>query len=175
MMDELTIERMQLEDMAEVMALDRQCFRTPWSEIAFRSEIQSAAAYYLVARLDGRLVGYGGAWLVVDEAHVTTIGVDPALRGRKIGERIFAAIMTEAFDRGVRRASLEVRESNVAAIRLYEKYGFTPVARRRRYYADNNEDAIVMWIEDLASPAYRQRLRANTRALAEAIHACPGD
>src|SRR5512134_257310 len=120
----MTIERMQLEDLGDVMAIDRQCFRTPWSEISFRSEIDNVHAYYVVARFDGRLVGYGGAWLIVDEGHVTTIGVDPALRGRKIGERLFATIMTEAVERGVRRASLEVRESNVAAIRLYEKYGF---------------------------------------------------
>ena len=124
-MSELIVELMQLEDVPEVMAVDRLC-STPWSEISYRSEIGNNAAYYLVARLDGRLIGFGGAWLVMDEAHVTTLGVDPAFRGRKIGERMLAAILAEARRRGVRRASLEVRESNTAAVRLYEGSASSP-------------------------------------------------
>jgi [ribosomal protein S18]-alanine N-acetyltransferase len=168
---ELTLERMQLEDVPEVMAVDRLCFPTPWSEISYRSEIGNNAAYYLVARQEGRLIGFGGAWLVMDEAHVTTLGVEPTFRGRKIGERILAAILVEARQRGVRRASLEVRESNTAALRLYEKYGFIPVARRRGYYTDNGEDAIVMWIEDMSRATYHELLRERLAALEEAAHA----
>jgi ribosomal-protein-alanine N-acetyltransferase len=172
---ELILERMQLEDVPEVMAVDRLCFPTPWSEISYRSEIGNNAAYYLVARLGGRLIGFGGAWLVMDEAHVTTLGVEPTFRGRKIGERILAAILVEARERGVRRASLEVRESNGAAVRLYEKYGFVPVARRRGYYTDNGEDAIVMWIEDMARATHQDLLRERLTALEEAAHARAGD
>jgi [ribosomal protein S18]-alanine N-acetyltransferase len=172
---ELIVEPMQLEDVPEVMAVDRLCFPTPWSEISYRSEIGNNAAYYLVARLEGRLIGFGGAWLVMDEAHVTTLGVDPAFRGRKIGERVLAAILAEARRRGVRRASLEVRESNTAAVRLYEKYGFVPVARRRGYYTDNGEDAIVMWIEDMARVSYQELLRERLAILSEAVHARTGD
>jgi ribosomal-protein-alanine N-acetyltransferase len=157
------------------MAVDQLCFPTPWSEISYRSEIGNNAAYYLVARLAGRLIGFGGAWLIMDEAHVTTLGVDPAFRGQRIGERILAAILAEAQQRGVRRASLEVREGNTAAVRLYEKYGFAPVARRRGYYTDNGEDAIVMWIEDMARASFQQLLRERLSDLEEAAHARAGD
>ena len=172
---DLRIERMQPEDVRAVMDLVRRCFATPWSEIAYRSEISSSAGYYLVARVGGQLVGFGGAWLVVDEAHLTTLGVEPSLRRHGIGERLLAAILQEARRRGVRRASLEVRESNLAAIRLYEKYGFLPVARRRGYYSDNGEDALVMWIEEMARPSFDRMLEERARDLAKADHARAGD
>jgi ribosomal-protein-alanine N-acetyltransferase len=166
---DLTITRMVAGDVPEVMAVDRHCFRTPWSENAFLSELKNAAAYYLVARLCGVLVGYAGAWLVMDEAHITTLGVHPEYRGRKLGERLFAEILDEAIRRGVRRASLEVRESNESARGLYEKYGFTAVARRRGYYTDNQEDAVVMWIDNLTSPRYQELFAERTAALGEGV------
>ena len=89
--------------------------------------------------------------IVMDEAHITTIGVHPDYRRRGIGEQLFTALLEEARARGVRRATLEVRESNRGAQSLYAKYGFVPIARRRRYYSDTDEDAIVMWVEDLQS------------------------
>jgi [ribosomal protein S18]-alanine N-acetyltransferase len=162
-MPRLTIERMSHDDVPAVMAVDRLCFPTPWSENAYRSEMGNVSAYYLVARLSNStwrapsaaereaLVGYAGAWIVMDEAHITTIGVHPDFRRHGIGQKLFEAILEQARARGVRRASLEVRESNVAAQSLYGKYGFVPIARRRRYYTDTGEDAIVMWVEDLQS------------------------
>jgi [ribosomal protein S18]-alanine N-acetyltransferase len=162
-MPQLKIERMSHDDVPAVMAVDRLCFPTPWSENAYRSEMGNVSAYYLVARLSepgGQgsvpverelLVGYAGAWIVMDEAHITTIGVHPDYRRNGAGQQLFAALLEEARARGVRRASLEVRESNRAAQTLYAKYGFVPIARRRRYYTDTGEDAIVMWVEDLQS------------------------
>jgi [ribosomal protein S18]-alanine N-acetyltransferase len=152
---EMTLTQLDLDDVPEVMAVDRLCFRSPWSENAYRSELKNSVAFYLVARCDGAIVGFGGAWLVMDEAHITTLGVHPEYRGRGIGERLFAEILAEAIRRGVERASLEVRESNESARRLYEKYGFAPVARRRAYYSDNDEDAVVMWVDNLTSLRYR--------------------
>lgn len=164
-MPELTLALMDIDDVPEVMAVDRLCFRAPWSENAYQSELKNSVAFYLVARWDGLLVGFGGAWLVMDEAHVTTLGVHPEFRGRGIGERLFAEMLAEAIRRGVQRASLEVRESNESARRLYEKYGFTPVARRRAYYSDNGEDAVVMWVDNLTSPPYRELFAERSRAL----------
>jgi ribosomal-protein-alanine N-acetyltransferase len=151
MMPRLTIERLTHDDVPDVMAVDHLSFPTPWSENAYRSELGNVSAYYLVARLDHRLVGYAGAWMVMDEMHITTIGVHPDFRRSGIGDRLFAALLREAVSRGVRRASLEVRESNQAAQSLYSKYGFVPIARRRGYYSDTGEDAIVMWVENLQS------------------------
>jgi len=161
-MAQITIERMSHDDVPAVMAVDNLCFPTPWSENAYRSEMGNVSAYYLVARLparrfgapaerEARVIGFAGAWIVMDEAHITTIGVHPDYRRHGIGEQLFAALLEEAAARGVRRASLEVRETNQAAQSLYAKYGFVPIARRRRYYTDTGEDAIVMWIEDLQS------------------------
>jgi ribosomal-protein-alanine N-acetyltransferase len=150
-MPRLTIERLTHDDLPDVMAIDRLSFPTPWSENAYLSELGNVSAYYLVARDNGRLVGYTGAWMVMDEMHITTIGVHPEYRRSGIGDRLFTALLQEAISRGVRRASLEVRESNQAAQSLYGKYGFVPIARRRGYYTDTGEDAIVMWVENLQS------------------------
>jgi [ribosomal protein S18]-alanine N-acetyltransferase len=161
-MPRVTIERMLPEDVPAVMAVDHLCFPTPWSENAYRSELGNVSAYYLIARLPwrgfgtgagdrGRLVGFAGAWIVMDEAHITTIGVHPDYRRHGIGERLLTALLEEARERGVRRATLEVRETNRGAQALYARFGFMPIARRRRYYSDTDEDAIVMWVDDLQS------------------------
>ena len=160
--EDLIIEHMLTDDVPAVMAVDRLCFPTPWSENAYRSEMGNVSAYYLVARLpvrrfegdagrEGRVVGFAGGWIVMDEAHITTLGVHPDYRRHGIGEQLFMVLLEEARARGVRRATLEVRESNRSAQSLYAKYGFVPIARRRRYYSDTDEDAIVMWVEDLQS------------------------
>jgi ribosomal-protein-alanine N-acetyltransferase len=162
---EVTLAQLDIDDVPEVMAVDRLCFRSPWSENAYQSELKNSVAFYLVARCDGAIVGFAGAWLVMDEAHITTLGVHPEYRGRGIGERLFAEILAEAIRRGVQHASLEVRESNESARRLYEKYGFAPVARRRGYYSDNNEDALVMWVDSLTSLRYQELIAERSRAL----------
>jgi ribosomal-protein-alanine N-acetyltransferase len=157
--DGLLIRRMRRVDLAEVMAIDQRCFPIPWSQNAFLAELGNVVGYYLVGEEEGRVVGYAGAWLVADELHLTTLGVAPAERGRALGSRLLAALLGEALRRGVRRATLEVRASNAAALALYARFGFTAVSRRRRYYSDNGEDALVMWIPDLQVPEYRARFR----------------
>lgn len=109
------------------------------------------------------IVGYGGLWLSADEAHITTIAVDPAHRRRGVGELLLNGLIDQAYELGAAMITLEVRVSNDAAQRLYLKYGFKVVGARRRYYTDNGEDALLMSIEDLNAPAYRQRLNALRR------------
>src|SRR5262249_3497052 len=134
------IEPMGLGDLDAVQEIERRSFRTPWPAHAYRSELETnRLASYLVARLDGRVVGYGGLWLMVDEAPVTTFAVDPDHRRRRIGERLLLALLDLASARRAHAATLEVRLSNLAARRLYEKYGFRPVGLRPRYYSDDNE------------------------------------
>jgi len=106
-----------------------------------------------------RIVGFAGMWLMLDEAHVTTIGVKPELRGQGLGELLFATLMEIAMNVGARRVTLEVRVSNQSAQALYRKYTFREEGIRRRYYSDNNEDALIMWSEALDSPHYQQRFR----------------
>lgn len=158
---------MRTADLPEVQAIERASFTTPWPPNAYRSELEeNRLASYLVARVGEQVVGYAGMWLMVDEAHITTFAVHPGWRRRRIGERLLLAMLDLAIARQAREATLEVRVSNLAARRLYEKYGFRPVGIRPRYYSDDGEDAIVMTTEPLASPSMRRRL-ARLRAALE--------
>jgi len=164
----LTIEAMRLEDLEEVQRIELASFSTPWPSNAYRSELETnRLASYLVARIDGNVVGYGGMWLMVDEAHITTFAVHPAWRRRRIGQRLLLAFLDLALDRHAREATLEVRLSNLPARRLYEKYGFRPVGLRPRYYSDNNEDALIMTTEPLSEPRFRERIERLRAALDE--------
>ena len=163
------IAAMRLEDLDIVQAIERASFSSPWPPNAYRSELETnRLANYLVARADGEIVGYGGMWLMVDEAHITTFAVHPAWRRQRIGERLLVAFLDIAMERGAHEATLEVRLSNLPARKLYEKYGFRPVGLRPRYYSDDNEDALIMTTEALADPAMRARIERLRAALDEA-------
>ena len=110
---------------------------------------------------------------MVDEAHITTFAVHPAWRRQRIGERLLLAFLDLAVGRHAREATLEVRLSNVAARRLYEKYGFRPVGLRPRYYSDNSEDALIMTTEPLGEPRFRERIEPLRRALDDGPAAGP--
>ena len=156
----VTIAAMRLDDLEIVQAIERASFSSPWPPNAYRSELETnRLANYLVARADGEIVGYGGMWLMVDEAHITTFAVHPAWRRQRIGERLLLAFLDLAVARQAHEATLEVRLSNLPARRLYEKYGFRPVGLRPRYYSDDNEDALIMTTEPLAEPRMRERLQ----------------
>ena len=164
----LRIEAMHLEDLEAIHQIELASFSTPWPTNAYRSELETnRLATYLVARIDDRIVAYGGMWLMVDEAHITTFAVHPAWRRQKIGERLLVAFLDLAIDRHAREATLEVRLSNLPARRLYEKYGFRPVGLRPRYYSDDGEDALIMTTETLHEPRFWsrfERLRAEIDA-----------
>jgi [ribosomal protein S18]-alanine N-acetyltransferase len=144
-----TIDLMCLEDTKRVAELDTKCFPTPWSLGAYMTEVHNPSAYYIVVRADDSIIGYAGMWLIMDEAHITTIGVDPEFRGQKIGEHMLLNLLEEAMHRSARRATLEVRKNNFVAQNLYTKYKFRTVAVRKGYYTNNHEDALVMWIDDM--------------------------
>ena len=170
----VVLRPMQREDVARVMEIERECFPTPWNESAYLTEIANRSAYYIVACIDSQIVGYGGQWVIIDEAHITTLGVSGAHRGQKIGEQVLVALLEEAIRHNARRATLEVRESNVVAQNLYRKYGFQPAAIRRGYYTDNHENALVMWVDNLSGLAYtakfaelKQHLRRRGEAFAD--------
>jgi [ribosomal protein S18]-alanine N-acetyltransferase len=162
----LLIEPMQLADLEAVHRIELASFSSPWPANAYRSELETnRLASYLVAKMDGEVVAYGGMWLMVDEAHITTFAVHPAWRRQKIGERLLLAFLDLAVDRQAREATLEVRLSNISARRLYEKYGFRPVGLRPRYYSDNGEDALIMTTEPIREPRHRERIEALRAAL----------
>ena len=155
----LTIEAMRIEDLDAVHQIELASFSAPWPPNAYRSELETnRLANYLVARFEGQIVAYGGMWFMVDEAHITTFAVHPAWRRQRVGERLLVAFLDLALDRHEREATLEVRLSNIAARRLYKKYGFRPVGLRPRYYSDDGEDALIMTTEPLSESHFRERL-----------------
>lgn len=140
----LRIGRMLPEDIDEVYLLETHCFPQPWSKGIFISELEeNHLAEYLVLRAGKRIWGYTGMWIILDEAHITTLAVMPELRRRGLGETLLNALMHTAAKKGVVKYTLEVRVSNYPARRLYEKCGFTVKGIRKKYY--HNEDAYIMW------------------------------
>lgn len=175
------LQPMHVRDIPEVLEIERICFSMPWSAHAYRYEIEeNTLSWYVVARpapprqergILGKvralcppslsrtpIIGYGGFWMMVDEAHISTLAVAPAYRRRGVGELLLLAMIEEADRRGAATVTLEVRVSNLAAQRLYEKYGFTVQGRRVRYYSDNGEDAYIMTTPPLRLASYREQL-----------------
>jgi ribosomal-protein-alanine N-acetyltransferase len=162
------IDRMTLDDLEAVHEIEHEAFTTPWPDHAYQQELETnRLAYYLVARYGDQVVGFGGLWMMVDEAHITTFAVRSTWRRQGVGERLLLALLDYARARRAIEATLEVRPTNFPARRLYEKYGFELVGVRPHYYSDDNEDALIMTTEPLDRPSMRERL-ARLRAEVEA-------
>ncbi|WP_054939020.1 ribosomal protein S18-alanine N-acetyltransferase [Paenibacillus ihuae] len=139
---------MKLEDIPEILVIEREAFTMPWTEEAFRNELtHNHFAKYMVMELNGHIIGYAGMWAIVDEAHVTNIALLEAYRGRKWGDRLLEELMKTASFLGMKSITLEVRVSNEVAQNLYRKKGFRPAGTRKGYYSDNREDALIMWAD----------------------------
>jgi ribosomal-protein-alanine N-acetyltransferase len=144
----LEYRKMMLEDLDRVMEIEAVSFSLPWSREAYEAELtKNHFAKYLVASLGGLVVGYAGMWVILDEAHITNIAIDPAFRGQKLGYGLMREMMAWSMAHGAERMTLEVRVSNLPAQKLYEKLGFQSHGIRKGYYTDNNEDALIMWVE----------------------------
>ena len=138
-MDDLIIRRMTAADVDDVTAIENATFARPWSRDSFMREMEkNPAARYLVAELDGRVIGYAGAWVVLE-----------AERGKGIGRKLTEALIRYVSNLGAAYATLEVRVSNERAQRLYKSLGFVSVGKRKRYYEDNGEDAFLMVLEHM--------------------------
>ncbi|RXZ81498.1 ribosomal-protein-alanine N-acetyltransferase [Paenibacillaceae bacterium] len=146
--DSLVFRAMQLGDIPSVFRIEQEAFTSPWSEEAFHSELTSNHfARYMVMVHDREIIGYGGMWTIMDEAHITNIAVRSDYRGLGLGERLLREVQRTAVFFGMSRMTLEVRVSNERAQNLYRKLGFEPSGLRPQYYSDNNEDALIMWAE----------------------------
>jgi ribosomal-protein-alanine N-acetyltransferase len=137
---------MKESDLLEIVRLERTCFSDPWSLRAFRDEIRpdKEGGYPRVLRMDGKVVGYSIAWFVADEVHLANLAVAPERRGQGLASALLYDLLHEGRRRESRVVWLEVRVGNAAAIRLYERFQFRPVAVRKNYYAREHEDALVM-------------------------------
>ncbi|HWI54223.1 MAG TPA: ribosomal protein S18-alanine N-acetyltransferase [Desulfobacteria bacterium] len=139
---------MEKSHLDEVLEIESQSFPTPWSRSSFTHEITgNDFACYFAAMEGGKVVGYAGMWIILDEGHITTIAVHPSRRRCRIGKSLMNMLINEAKSRGCVRMTLEVRPSNPGAIDLYEKLGFVSFGVRPGYYSDTGEDAVIMWKE----------------------------
>lgn len=165
----LTIEKMRKRDLkAGVFEIERNAYPKPWSANVFQSEIEQMKAgtrYYVVARMNGQIVGHGGLWFAADEAHITNIAVHPDARRTGVATQLMLVLADEAIRRGCAAWTLEVRVTSTGAQELYRNFGFAPAGVRQRYY-ENTEDAIVMWCHDIGTDDYRARLDAVREATA---------
>lgn len=146
----LLIRMMTLDDIPVVIRLDQLSFSLPWPERSFRFELtDNPASRCWVAEVDGHVLGMIVAWLLVDEMHIATIATHPDFRRRGIASQLLSHTLIHALEEGARSSFLEVRESNIAAQEMYRKFGYEMAGRRRRYYRDNEEDAILMSLGSL--------------------------
>jgi ribosomal-protein-alanine N-acetyltransferase len=188
------VEKMALADVPEVGALEKVVFTLPWSNRAFEYELQyNPMAYFVVVRrrvadyvqedraLAGALgrmgrkpprqpvLGYGGFWLIIDEAHICTLAIHPEWRGQGLGELLLVHMVEHAITLTATVATLEARTSNLVAQQLYHKYGFEVVGLRKGYYSDNHEDALIMTTPVLASASYQDQFQECKSALHERL------
>lgn len=141
------VRKMTLDDVSAVYSLEEVCFSTPWSAEAFEQEItENSLAHYFVLESEGKIRAYGGYWMIVDEAHITNIAVDPSARRHGFGRILVAQMLDHMSEVGIADVTLEVRESNEAARRLYSGFGFKDAGRRPGYYQSPKEDAVIMWL-----------------------------
>ena len=141
----ISFRPLRAEDAEAVARIERESFPTPWSREDFWREASNDFACYIVALEDAEIIGFGGCWISFEEAQVTNIALTSAQRGRGLGKVLMAKLMRVAAERGAERMTLEVRPSNTSALRLYEGLGFAAIGVRKKYYQDNDEDAILMW------------------------------
>ena len=155
----IKISRMMTADVDDVIAIEEKAYgEHHWSKDSFLSEINNELARYYCARDENNnLVGYAGCWQILEEAHITNIAVSPDMRRKHIGETLLCSIIEDCYKNMVKYITLEVRVSNKAAIGLYEKYGFKSFGKRIGYYQNNNEDALIMWTENIFYDKFKKK------------------
>lgn len=150
------IRPMERRDADRVHEIECACFRSPWSRLALLGELRNDVALYLVMEQDGVICGYGGMWIIFEEAHVTNVAIMPEYRNQGWGRRLMLAMMEHARNRGAEKMTLEVREGNLVAQRLYASLGFEQNGFRPRYYSDTGEGAKLLWNNNIKETIDRE-------------------
>lgn len=155
---QITITPMRHRHLEAVLAIEEAVQTHPWTTRLFEDELERPNRHYVVARIGSTVVGFAGLLTIVDDGHVATVAVDPSEQGTKVATRLLLELTRGALLMGANQLTLEVRVSNTRAQSLYQRFGFVPAGARKSYYADNGEDAIVMWAHDIGQPAHIDRL-----------------
>ncbi|MDJ0553602.1 MAG: ribosomal protein S18-alanine N-acetyltransferase [Microcoleaceae cyanobacterium MO_207.B10] len=171
----ITVKPMSSEDISAVVELDKICFSGLWSAEGYRRELESPNSDLLVLLWESihsetpstlfssvchnlPIVGVGCLWAILEEAHITILGIHPNYQRQGLGQLLLYALMKSAWERGLERATLEVAVSNSSALSLYHKFGFKSVGSRRGYYQKTGEDALIMWRGNLHEPEFQETL-----------------
>ena len=141
----MRFDRLEFKHLSQVAAIEREAFEMPWTESMFIPEVEDPSAYYVVGVRGDEVICYGGFHKVLDEAHITNIAVKSTERGKGIGKFLMSELIARAKLADITRMTLEVREGNIPAIKLYESFGFKVEGVRKKYY-DNKYDALIMWL-----------------------------
>ena len=168
----LLIKSMTVDDIDDVIAVEAKAFgEHHWSRDSFYNELSNELAHYFAAvDENNKLIGYAGCWQILEEAHITNIAVDIDYRRKYIGEALLRQIIQCCYEEKIKYITLEVRVSNEPAIKLYEKYGFKSLGLRKGYYQNNNEDALIMWTENIFYDKFKLGYEKNIKALGEKIN-----
>jgi [ribosomal protein S18]-alanine N-acetyltransferase len=160
-MSNVNVRPVSIESIDRIITLDRLCFGGLWSEKSYQRELTNENSHFLAVTVDPNLndttegiIGFGCFWAILDEAHITLLGIHPDYQGQGLGQLLLRSILDRARSIEMARATLEVRPSNQGAIHIYEKHGFQTVGRRKKYYQDNGEDGIIMWRGGLQHPYF---------------------
>lgn len=137
---------MDENDIDDVLEISNLSFSSPWSRLSYEQELNNSLAKYFVAKIDNKVVGFIGTWIIVDESHITNVAVHPNYRKLGIGSKLIESMLNYCNEKNCTAYTLEVRESNKAAISVYEKHGFIIDGIRKEYYQDNKENALLMWL-----------------------------
>ena len=169
-LSEIFIDKMSASDIEAVIKIEEEAYgEHHWSKSAFYDEMNNNLAKYYVAKtIENEIVGFAGTWHIIDEGHITTI-VKKGYQRNHIGEAIVIKIIEDCYKNEIKYLTLEVRVSNTPAIGLYEKYGFKSLGTRKGYYQDNNEDALIMWTENIFYDKFKTVFNENKNKLQDLI------
>ena len=176
-----TLKSPTIEQLPEIVDLDRRCLGGIWSLDGYQREWDSPNSELLILTvsqdkiendgvLDQKIIGCGCFWAILEEAHITLLMIDADYQSQGLGQLLLCSLLKSAVDRHLERATLEVRESNQAAISLYQKFGFQALGRRKGYYKQTGEDAIILWRNNLHHPQFQDDLRQWEQRVCDRIH-----
>ena len=157
MVENVKIRRMSTDDLDRILEIAKDVYgQHHWPKSSFFEELNNNfSRYYVLFNSEDVLVGFAGSWHVLEECHLTNIAVDKNYHRKKYGETLLKTVIDGCYKEKVKYITLEVRASNEPAISLYKKFGFTSFGRRKGYYQDNNEDALIMWTKNIFFDEYK--------------------
>ena len=168
-MNKIIIKNMTKSDVDNVVKLEEASYgKHHWSKESFYNELENDLSHYYCAfDGNGNLLGYCGCWHIFEEAHITTLSVNPEYRRQKVAQALLIKLIEDCYQEKIKYITLEVRESNVAAISLYDKNGFVSIGERKGYYQDNNEDALIMFTENIWYQKFSLLYNQNKKELSQ--------